>query len=182
MANQSLELRDALTGRVVGTSRSMDSGEFAFPGVANGLYLLNLKDGEAGEFAIGISPSAHADHLDLELAPGPCGSFFTDRSRCPDPVFRTSQFSGDVTDGSGGFIPGANVILRNNVGAVIEQIQTGESGEFALTRTLSAAATVEIEALGFTTLRGTVEPANRPQRFQVGLGVAGSCHKVSAIR
>jgi siroheme synthase len=64
----------------------------------------------------------------------------------------TSALSGVVTDGSGGAVPGATVVVKNNATSVTFQTVTNSTGQFSFPALAAATYTVTVSLSGFKTL------------------------------
>jgi len=63
----------------------------------------------------------------------------------------TSALSGVVTDGSGGAVPGATVVVKNNATSVTFQAVTNTTGQFSFPALAAATYTVTVSLSGFKT-------------------------------
>jgi hypothetical protein len=186
----SLDILEGRSGRNRKTLRTNDSGEFDLEGAPSGLYFLNLKpsglvdsSGEpiTGLIAVAVDRSAAQDRLDLDLEWSSCGLSYAESSNCPQSGdLQAASLSGQVVDEVGAVIPRAKVILLDNAGVLVDQVQSDNEGRFALPRSLAGTYELVVTSGGFTPFRRTVraEPNGeqaRPLPLTVQLGVLGGC-------
>jgi len=186
----SLDLLEGMSGKVLRSGRTTESGAFELDNPVPGIYFIRLnpsglKDwaGEqiTGLIAVAVEPGAPADHLDLDLAWSSCGLAYSDRSGCPKSELQIAQFRGRVLDCCGAAIAQAEVFLFYPGGTQIERIRSDIRGEFASPRELKGAYELVVRSPGFTALRATVHAeAKVPGRstLAVELGVGGTCSEV----
>ena len=87
----------------------------------------------------------------------------------------TTSLSGTVTDASGGVIPGANVVVRNNATNTEYQASTNENGHFTVPAIDAGSYTVTVTLMGFKTavLSDVRVNASVPATVKVALEVGG---------
>jgi hypothetical protein len=92
----SLDLLDAISGKLLKSLQTTDSGEFDFESDSPGIYFLRLNpsglrgwsgDEIAGLIAVAVEHFAPTDHLDLDLRWTSCGLWYSD-ARAVDPASR----------------------------------------------------------------------------------------------
>ena len=79
-----------------------------------------------------------------------------------------AKVSGTVLDQGGKSIPNAAVTVKNESGATVREVKTGDDGYFSATGLLPGKYTIEVSASGFATARSTGidVPEERHKIFQ----------------
>ena len=171
----SLDLLEAVSGRVLKNQRSNDKGQFNFGSTKPGLYFLRLNLGEpqSGLISVAVGRTAPAEELDLDLGWSSCGLHY---SNCKQRELQLEKLSGQIADSSGAAVANARILLFDQTGILVEQLQSDESGTFTSPRFLSGTYELWVRSPGFTPYRSVVraEPT-RHSPLLVKLGVFGSC-------
>jgi hypothetical protein len=185
----SLDLLDAISGKLLKSLRTTDGGEFSFESDAPGIYFLRLNPsglrGWSGEeitglIAVAVDHFPPTDHLEVALAWTSCGLEYSDPSLCPQDDLQIGEFSGRVLDARGAAIADASILLFDPAGKVVERLQSDGIGTFTSSHLLAGTYQLVVSRAGFTPLRRTVhkEPTGDSKRLPpltVELGVVGSC-------
>ncbi len=99
---------------------------------------------------------------------------------------RSATIAGRVLDQAGKTIPNAAVTVKNESGATVREVKTGDDGYFSATGLPPGKYTIEVSASGFTMARRTgidvpggasaepIDPAERSEREPVGDSGSGS--------
>jgi len=156
----SLELLEAVSGRVLSAVSTSNRGEFDFGEHAQGLYFIRLKpysfrnqQDVGGLITIAVHPtsSAVAEKLDLNLSWTSCGLMYTDQSQCRYPDLHVNKVAGHLSD-SAGRPPfgGANISLWDATQNQVSQASTDASGNFSFPGLLAGTFQLRIEGGGFT--------------------------------
>ena len=97
---------------------------------------------------------------------------------CGSPAFAqggvtTTTLSGTITDASGGVLPGADVVVKNNATAVESRVVSDTKGEFLVAGLVPGTYTVTASLAGFKSFRTPDVPilAATPASMRVTLGV-----------
>jgi hypothetical protein len=186
---------DGLSGRVLQHEATTNSGAFNFSDLPDGLYFLKVRQAAStpnqfapieGLIGVSISPNAKQEQLNLVLGMTSCGLMYTNAGECSTSEIQMQSLSGQVVDPEGAVIPRADVLLFNTaaVPALIANVNTDFSGNFALHDLPTGSYRLEIAAPGFTPAKatvhlrpGTTPGSNRSVRIQ--LGILGSCSVVA---
>ena len=178
-----LQLLEGVSGRKLRTANTDENGAFEFPGVGSGLYFLRLTGlaGLDGVIPISVEPSVATASLDLDLGWTSCGLFYSDRRQCPQTDLHVDRLAGRVVDPTGAAIPGAEVLLSDVSGKLMQRLRNQNTGEFGSLRPADGTYQLAVRANGFTTLRRTliVDP-NGASSLEVRLGVLGLCSDTKA--
>jgi iron complex outermembrane receptor protein len=85
-----------------------------------------------------------------------------------------AKVSGTVLDQGGKSIPNAAVTVKNESGATVREVKTGDDGYFSATGLLPGKYTIEVSASGFATARSTGidVPGGAAQNLSISLSVA----------
>jgi len=85
-----------------------------------------------------------------------------------------ATISGTVLDQGGKSIPGAAVTVKDESGATVREVKTGDDGYFSATGLRSGKYTIEVSASGFATARttGIDVPGGAAQNLSIPLSVA----------
>jgi hypothetical protein len=182
-ASVSLDLLDALSGRVLASGHTNAAGEFSFEGIGSGRYFLKLKQsddwGETGLIALGIDPAAPAERFDLDLGGTDCGLSYTDRNQCPQGDLHVAQLRGRVVDPEGAVIANADILLFDLSDKLVEKIRTDRNGDFASANAVAGTYYLVAKAPGFSVSRSTVYVGSangtESRTTKIQLGIVGSC-------
>jgi Carboxypeptidase regulatory-like domain len=161
----SLDLLDAISGKLLKSLQTTDSGEFNFESDAPGLYFLRLNPsglrGGSGEeitglIAVAVDHFPPTDHLDLDFGWTSCGLWYSDASRCPQDDLQIGELSGHVVDSSGAAIGDASVVLIDPAGEFVERLKSDRTGAFASAHLAAGTYQLVVSRAGFTPLRRIV--------------------------
>jgi hypothetical protein len=203
-----LALLSGASGQRLTSVRTSDTGQFDFEVTAPGIYFLSLEpsslkgwDGSpvTGRIAVSVETDAPSDHLDLELGWTDCGLSYVDLTPCPPAELRIGQLRGRVIgpadavvvrggdvlrrapvrmDSGGPAIPGAEILLVDPSGNLVERLRTDSSGEFALEQTLAGPYELLVRSGQFETFRARVFSAPDtppPAKLSIHLDHGGRC-------
>lgn len=190
----SIDLVESISGRVLKSFQTTESGEFNVQGVAPGLYFLNLKPSGLtawseeeinGPIAIAIDATASADHVAVDLAWTSCGLWYANSAICPGDDLRGARLAGQVQDETEAAIAGASIMLFDRDKKLIEQSRSDNAGNFAFQRSAPGTYQIIVTEPGFTPLIRIVHlsPTNNaalPSPLNVKLGLIGRCSIASA--
>jgi carboxypeptidase family protein len=176
----SIDLLDGGSGRILRTLETDDHGAFTFQGAVPGRYILSLKPWITGRIWVAVDRNAPTDRLDLDIGWSSCGLYYSDTSTCTQPELQTEEVSGRVVDSGGAAISRAKILLLDPAGAVVQQLQCDEDGNFVSSGSVTGTYQLVVSSTGFTPYRRTVhvKPASDPARRQqitVQLGALGRC-------
>jgi hypothetical protein len=184
----SLDLLDAISGKLLKSLQSTDSGEFDFENDAPGIYFLRLNpsglrgwsgDEITGLIAVAVEHFAPADHLEVALAWTSCGLDYSDPSLCPQDDLQIGELSGRVVDTSGEAIGDASIALLDPAGKLVQRLQSDPTGKFTSNHLATGTYQLVVSRSGFTPLRRTVHKEPSDSRdvppLNIELGVSGYC-------
>jgi hypothetical protein len=204
----SLRLLVGVSGQEAASGHTDGAGDFDFGVTAPGIYFLNLEPSALkdptgnpirGRIAVSVEPDATADRLDLELGWTDCGLTYSDLTRCPPAELHIGQLRGRVIgpagavivnggdalrhnpvyiDPAGPAIPGAEILLVDPGGDLIERLSTDRSGDFASKQVQAGSYDLLVRSFGFTTFRARalVSPDAAPiAKLDIQLGNLRSC-------
>jgi hypothetical protein len=153
-AQFSLSLEEAISGRLIGASRSDTDGQFAFDiSVQPGIYFLQLSDSSTkeheGTITVEVDRDAQQLGMNLDLGWTSCGLNYSERRSYPD--MNETKLCGDVSDDAGAVIANVDVWLlsNNEVPRVLEQTHTDEKGQFILQEQQEATYRLVVKRAGF---------------------------------
>lgn len=158
----SLDLLDAISGRVVASLSTGTRGEFDFGRLAPGIYFIRLNPLAAynqqvsGLISVAVDPQAAPGQLDLNLVWTSCGLSYTDLRPCPRSDLRVRSLSGRMSDESGGAIPSAVVVLRDKTQNQVVRVTTDPRGNFSFPDPLEGTFDLQIEGVAFSPVRATL--------------------------
>ena len=185
----SLDLTEAISGRLVKSIQTANNGEFNFEAAPSGLYFLTLKpsglvawSGEqiTGQIAVAVDQSAPAHYLDIDLGWTSCGLWFLDQNHCAQQDLHIARLSGAILDVNGAAIRDATILLLDHAHKPIQQWHSDNAGKFASLNSLAGTYELVVSAPGFTPLRRNVDfqPTSDSalhSSLTVQLGLGGVC-------
>lgn len=177
-----VELREALSSRVVAQGTTDKAGFFNLGGFADGLYFLRLSEAgiTVGAIPLRVDPSAQGDRLNLSLTPSDCGLGYLDLNSCARPDLTVRRIVGKVVDTSGAVIPRAKIVVSDSTGKAVDNLTSDENGMFASRISNSGEYGAVVRAPSFVELdahlRLASEAPDSQIAFTLGFGLfQGSC-------
>lgn len=182
----SLDLLEAISGKLLKNLQTTDSGEFNFESDGPGIYFLRLNpsgltggssEEMTGLIAVAVDHSAPTDHLDLDLGWTSCGLWYADAGQCPQDDLQIAELSGKVVDTRGAAIEDASIVLLDLAGKLVARLKSDRMGKFTSGLPTGSYQLV-VSRAGFTPLRRTVHKADSSRGLSpltVKLGPFGSC-------
>ena len=158
----SIDLLDAISGKLLKSLQTTDGGEFSFESDAPGIYFLRLNPsglrGWSGEeitglIAVAVDHFPPAHHLDLDLAWTSCGLWYSDASNCPQGDLHIGELSGRVLDTGGAAIAGASILLFDPTGKLVKRLQSDRTGTFASNHPLAGTYQLVVSHCSFASSR-----------------------------
>jgi hypothetical protein len=171
----SLDLLDAVSGRILSSINTTGRGEFDFGKIGTGLYFINLK--QIGLISVAVDPAApeRAGKLDLNLNFTSCGLMYTDQSQCPQPELRVKKLEGHV-----GAMRGAEIVLLDAAHNQVAHVSTDPSGNFSFPGPLAGTFELRIDGGGFTPVHTPLHI--EPSAGSSSLEIEGAVLGCSAVR
>lgn len=172
----SLELLDAVSGRILSSIDTTGRGEFDFGKIGPGLYFIHLKQME-GLISVAVDPGApaRADKLDLNLNFTSCGLMYTDQSQCPHPDLHVKKLEGHVSDSVGRAMRGAEIVLLDDAQSQVSRVSTDPNGNFSFSGPLAGTFELRIDGGGFTPVHTPlhIEPTTGSSSLEIEADVLG---------
>jgi len=171
-----LELIEPLSGRILKSVETDESGSFDFPGIAPGLYLLSVTPPN-GLIPVDVEPGAATASLDLDLGFSSCGLQYMDRKQCPRPELHLQHLEGRVIDATEAALPFAEITLLGPGDKVVERTYSIGAGSFPSLDVADGTYQLVVRRNGFTPLRSilTLDSNGASSPLEVQLGVLGFC-------
>jgi hypothetical protein len=185
----SLDLLDAISGKLLKSLQTTDSGEFDFESDSPGIYFLRLNpsglrgwsgDEITGLIAVAVDHGTLADHMEVAFVWTSCGLDYSDPSLCPQDDLQVGELSGQVVDTIGVAIGDASIVLTEPAGKLVQRLQSDPMGNFTSNHLAAGTYQLVVSRTGFTPLRRTVHKAPTGDfkdvpPLKIELGVAGYC-------
>ena len=185
--NATIDLMEALSGKVLRSFQTTGWGQFDVPDVTAGLYFLVLKSFDppiagpiSGAIAIDVNPSASADRVAIDVGWTSCGLFYRNSADCFRATLRVARIAGRVVDSTGGSIGNAGVLIYDSSEKLIEELTADNAGNFSATLARQGRYEIVAHQQGFTPLRTSVQldptgVAGILSALMLELGVMGAC-------
>lgn len=175
-----LSLRDAVTGRPIASTQLDRERRFAFDGVPEGLYFVDLvarHDAWPAAFtmAVAVKREARAERLDLSLMWSSCGIQYVNLEECRASGLRLSRLAGEVRDGSGAAVPGAEVRLADREGRVVWRAAADGQGRFSAEEGLTGTYRLSVEHPTFQPVEADLSLGSGGGEVSVQMGILSQC-------
>lgn len=184
----SLDLLDAISGRVVASMNTGSRGEFDLGRPASGIYFVRLNPYTAfhqrieGLISIAVDPRALADKLDLNVVWTSCGLSYTDLRGCPRSDVRVRKLDGHVSGSMGRGVRRAEIVLLDGAQNPVVHVTSDPSGNFSFSGPLAGTFELRIEARGFNPIHTPlhIEPTADASFLDIQAGFGIHCSTIKA--
>jgi hypothetical protein len=167
----SLDLLDAISGRVLASMNTSSRGEFDFGRPVPGIYLVRLNPYAAfnqqvgGLIGVAVDPRAPADKLDLNVVWTSCGLSYTDLRQCPRSDLRVRKLDGHVSDSMGRGVLRAEIVLLDQAQNPVVHVTTDLNGNFSFPGPLVGTFELRIDGGGFSPVTHAASHRTHGRRF-----------------
>ncbi|MFN7998008.1 MAG: hypothetical protein U0Q18_30590 [Bryobacteraceae bacterium] len=184
----SLELLDAISGRVLSSTSTTSRGEFDFGKLDRGVYFIHLKpysafhDNVQGLISVFVDPKAPsgADKLDLNLMWTSCGLMYMDLLRCPHPDLHVTKLAGHAGDSMGRRVPHVEIVLLDAARNPVAHVRTDPNGYFAFHGSLAGTFELRIDGAGLSPVHTPIhiEPTAEGLSLEIDAAYGVGCSEV----
>jgi hypothetical protein len=184
----SLELLDAVSGRILSSINTNGRGEFDFGAQAQGLYFIHLTPYSAFHqqveglitVAVDLGSPVRAERLDLNLNATSCGLMYTDQIQCPKLDLHVKKLEGHANDSMGRALRRAEIVLLDATRSQVVHISTDPDGNFSFPGPLVGTFELRIDGGGFNPVHTPlhVEPTAGSSSLEIEAAYGLSCSTV----
>lgn len=184
----SLDLLDAISGRVLASMNTSSRGDFDFGQPVSGIYFVRLNPYTAfnvqvgGLISVAVDPRAPGDKVDLNVVWTSCGLSYMDLRQCTRSDLRIKKLDGHVSDSMGRGVRRAEIVLLDEAQNPVVHLTTDPNGNFSSSGPLAGTFELRIDGGGFNPVHAPIhiEPTANASSLQIQAAYGIGCSTTRA--